>query len=363
MTKADVYVNRPVHATCDEGFLLTRFAVAILLFGCLTPSVRAAEPCAYLTLLVSGFNSNSLHSYHGCTGEYLGDLDTGTDLQGAQGVVRGPDGNLYVASEKNDRILRFDWETGVFIDTFVWDDPATSGVDESGGLAGPTGVAFGPDDNLYVGSFDGDQVLKYDGDTGAFLGVFVAANEGGLDGPDAGMVFGPDGNLYVPSFNSDAVIMYNGTSGAHLGAFADGSSGLSAPRTVLFREDNNHVLVTSWRNDRILEYDSAGNLIGTFATRTRPTGMAFGPDGNLYVTSDSVDRVWRLNGVDGSGLGLFVPSGSGGLDGATFVFFWGDVISDVPAVSEWGIVVLTLTLICAGTVVLSRSRRLGACSP
>ena len=52
----------------------------------------------------------------------------------------------------------------------------------SGGLSGPVGLTFGPDVNLYVTSFASNQVLKYDGRTGAFLSVFVSA---GLNGPYA----------------------------------------------------------------------------------------------------------------------------------------------------------------------------------
>ncbi len=42
-------------------------------------------------------------------------------------------------------------------------------------------------------------MLRYDGSTGAFLDVFVPAGSGGLDGP-LNATFGPDGNLYVGSF-------------------------------------------------------------------------------------------------------------------------------------------------------------------
>ena len=50
----------------------------------------------------------------------------------------------------------------------------------SGGLSGPIGMTFGPDLNLYVTSFSSNQVLKYNGQTGAFLSVFANV---GLNGP------------------------------------------------------------------------------------------------------------------------------------------------------------------------------------
>jgi hypothetical protein len=69
--------------------------------------------------------------------------------------------------------VRFNGATGAFIDTFV---PALSG-----GLMLPIGLAFGPDDNLYVSSFN--DVLRYNGTTGAFMDAFIPGGTGGLDRP------------------------------------------------------------------------------------------------------------------------------------------------------------------------------------
>ena len=81
--------------------------------------------------------------------------------------------------------------TGAFLGVFV--------AAGSGGLDGPQGIAFGADGHLYVSSSVTNTILRYDGSTGAFLDAFVpAAANGGLSTP-AGLTFGPDGNLYVAS--------------------------------------------------------------------------------------------------------------------------------------------------------------------
>ena len=104
----------------------------------------------------------------------------------------------------------------------------------SGGLNEADGLVFGPDGNLYVASGLTSQVLRYSGTTGAFIDAFVAAGSGGLSGP-SDLVFGPDGNLYVTSLGSAQVLRYNGTTGAFIDAFvAAGSGGLNGPAFLVF---------------------------------------------------------------------------------------------------------------------------------
>ncbi len=192
-------------------------------------------------------------------------------LDGPSKLICGPDGNLYVTSQVNDRVLRFDGATGEFMDTFV--------ADGSGGLDIPVGLAFGPDGNLYVASYQTHEVLRYGGADGAFIDAFVPYGSG-LNGP-TGLVFGPDGDLYVCSFLGDKVLRFDGETAAPLGDFVTvRSGGLDAPR-----------------------------------------GLVFGPDGNLYVSEQYNDSVRRYDGTTGAFIDVFVPGGSGGLDRANDLVF------------------------------------------
>ena len=92
-------------------------------------------------------------------------------------AIFGPDGNLYVSGFGSHKVIVYDGSTGDLIEVFVEDVIGTP-EDESGGLLNAHGMAFGPDGNLYVASFGTDQVLRYNGATGAFIDVFVGVGNG-----------------------------------------------------------------------------------------------------------------------------------------------------------------------------------------
>ena len=112
-----------------------------------------------------------------------------------------PPAPLLVGNTRGNNVVSIDRQTGAYLRDFI---PAGSG-----GLTDPDDLTFGPDGNLYVssGSNTGGQILRYDGKTGAFLGVF--AQSASLKRP-YGNAFGPDGNLYVASFRSDEILKYDG---------------------------------------------------------------------------------------------------------------------------------------------------------
>jgi sugar lactone lactonase YvrE len=196
-------------------------------------------------------------------------------------------------------IIRYDGTTGALVGVFV-----ASG---SGGLDGPFGLTFGPDGNLYVSSFYTNSVLKYNGSTGAFLGVFVSAGSGGLGNP-IGLTFGPDNNLYVISYNGQKVLRYDGTTGGFIDQFTADST-LNAPIDLDFSPAGD-LYVTNNSAASVSKYDSAGVFQGAAPIPpipadpdpipVTPYGIAFGPDGDFYVGGYNSASVIRASVAGGA---------------------------------------------------------------
>ena len=238
-------------------------------------------------------------------------LETGHGLDQPYAVVVGPDGDLFVGGKQSNQVLRYDGATGAFVSEFV------AGVDAFG-------LEFGPDGHLYVASLGTDEVLRFDGSTGASLGAFVTAGSGGIDEP-IGLVFGPDGHLYVTSFADSAVYRYHGITGAFIDVFvSSGSNGLATPEDIAFGPDG-HLYVSDPTNNNVQRYRSdTGASMGVFtsgSTINGATGIAFAPDDLLYAAAYWEDRVLRFDAGSGVFSDVYVSTGQGGLSGPTYHAF------------------------------------------
>ena len=143
----------------------------------------------------------------------------------------------------------------------------------------------------------------------------MSPNGGGLNGLDAGMSFAPDGTLLAPGFDGNHIIQFD-SNGGLIGTFADG---IQNPRMIVY--DNDRILVTAWGTGAIAAYGFGGQSQGFLSdVPFRPSGLAFDLDGTLLVASDSDDNVLRINPNNGNLIETVIESGSGGLSGATYVY-------------------------------------------
>jgi len=124
----------------------------------------------------------------------------------------GPDGYLYVAAETTHRVYRF--------------NPTTGAADAATFAAGPdiflpTGLMFGPNNNLFVASAGGPgwgegngYVLQYNATTGEYIGKF----SDWCDRADK-LTLGPNGNLFATRYGNKPISQIDKTTGADVGDF------------------------------------------------------------------------------------------------------------------------------------------------
>jgi DNA-binding beta-propeller fold protein YncE len=227
-------------------------------------------------------------------------------LSSPKDLTLGPNGTLYVANGDGS-ILRYNASTGAIIGTFV--------AAGSGGLNNPYGLTFGPDGNLYVASRGTSYaILCYNGSTGAFINTFVPTGFAGLAGP-AGIAFGPDGNLYVVDNQTSSILRYEGPLGPSPGTplpssgqpgatfVAAGTGGLDQPADLIFGPDGDLYVSSQSTNEAVLKFDGNGAFLGTFVTPDEgglvdPRGLAFDQDGRLYVADIGNNTI---HGYDSTG--------------------------------------------------------------
>ena len=239
-------------------------------------------------------------------------LETGHGILNPYDVAVGPDGDFYVSAYTSNDVLHYDGTTGAYIEHFVT------------AVTNPVGLVFGPDGHLYVASYTNSSIEKFDGATGAPLGSFVTSGSGGITG-SMGLTFGPDGNLYVASYDDNAVYRYNGTTGAFIDIFVTaGSGGLAMPEDLVFGPDGDLYVADPTANN-VKQYDgTTGASLGVFTSGFNPSytiSMAFSPDGHMYVPSYNDEGIHRFDSSTGAYVDTVVSAGAGGLAGPAYVTF------------------------------------------
>ena len=101
------------------------------------------------------------------------------------------------------------------------------------------------------------------------------------------------------------------------------------------------VLAACWSTNSVVRFDGrTGDFEGTFTVggdARLPSGLDFGPDGNLYVSSFYWDTILEYDGVTGQFVGTFVPGGAGGLNQPSLIEFRPDGLLYVLASYNGGV--------------------------
>ena len=254
----------------------------------------------------------------------------------AQADVVVPDYGYFGNSQG---VFRFDESTGLAVGAqpFVQPvgsltNPADPGYEAAGYQA--EGSAYGPDGNLYVGYFIAEgnggtgigEVRRFNSTTGAYIDTFIAPGSGGLVQPgdlkfrngtlyvaDHGNIVDPQGPNPTP-YGGTSVYQYNANTGALTGSinfgYPAGPSGLAFdPRPAGLGGDPNKLYISLFNVNQVAQYDLNTHNLATYASGAgmfTPSGIAFGPNGDLYVVNLFTASIQEFHQNAGTGLGDYV---------------------------------------------------------
>jgi YD repeat-containing protein len=192
---------------------------------------------------------------------------TEAELDYPQALAVGPDGSIYIADTRNERIRRVDPD-GIITTvagggSIIGGDglPATDVY-----LSWTKALAIGPDGSLYIGT-QSQGVRRVDPD-----GIITTIPAGLLA---SGLAVAPDGSLFV----------------------ADSRSGFFGGQRV-YQVGTDGIVTTVAGTGIALGGFSGDGGPATEARLSSPRGLAIGPDGSLYI-ADSGNGVIRRVGTDG----------------------------------------------------------------
>ena len=187
----------------------------------------------------------------------------------------------------------------------------------------PNGIVFGPDGDVYVSVGGTDQLLIFDssGTLKTTIGTGVGSrDEGDLRAP-AGVAVDKDGNVYVVETRNNRFQAFT-ESGDLL--FSKGESGIdqgefSFPNAIAISNEQEIYIVDAGRN-RIQVFDIAGNFLRMWGSEgdangefRNPAGIAVADDGLVYIADSDNHRiqVFKSDGTYTTGWPVMVGEQTG----------------------------------------------------
>ena len=236
-------------------------------------------------------------------------LVTGSQFRGANGILFGPDGKLYIASVVTPVIAVMDPDTGAIEERFDLDD----------GVQGPDDLAFGPDGSLFwtdiaigtVGRRRPDGTTQVVADIGPGPNPITFSDDGRLFvsqcffddrlweidpegveeprlindelGPGCGlngMDWGPDGYLYGPRWFRGEVVRVD----VETGTIETVADGFGTPAAVKFDSQGRLHVLDTLAGEIVRVHNGEREIVG----RVQPSSadnLAFDEDDRLFVSS------------------------------------------------------------------------------
>ena len=212
----------------------------------------------------------------------ISEFATATANAGPEGMVAGPDGNLWYAEINANKIAEANPATGASTEF----TPPTAG-------SGPLGVALGPDGNIWFTEFAAGKIGEINPVTHAIsdFAIPTAGSE------PVAIVTGSNGNLWFTEGATNKIAEINPTT--HAFTEFPVPTATSGPFGIAAGPDGN-IWFTEKTASKIGVFNMGTATISDFATPTpaaTPNAIATGPDGTLWFTepADAASRVGLID--------------------------------------------------------------------
>jgi len=214
-------------------------------------------------------------------------------LTGPWGIAVDPRGRLLVTelgtSTREQSGFQVFTTEGVYLES--WGRQSPSADPEPGTFNDVTGVAIGPNDEVYVLDQSAVQVFTLDG---VWLRQWAARG--------MGLAIGPDGNVYVAATDDDRLQVFDpqGTLLREWGEHGTGPGQFDQPHAVAL-DRQGHVYVADTYNHRVQVFESDGTFLtqwGSYGFGVeefyRPMAILVDGDGYVYVADTWNGRIKKF---------------------------------------------------------------------
>jgi DNA-binding beta-propeller fold protein YncE len=219
-----------------------------------------------------------------------------------RGIAVDVAGNVYVADESNDRVVKFSG-SGIFLGQW-----GTTGTGD-GEFTAPADVAVGPNGHVFVLEGGGNRVQEFE-DNGAFIRRWDIPANPGLQADPRALGIDGNGNIFVScgtSFSPNRIVKFTGLGVfvTEWGSAGSGDGQFNNPRGIAFDAANNVYVADSW-NHRVQKFSNTGSFLGKWGSNGIQNGQFDFPE-DVAISSTGVVcvvDVFRIQAFDTGGTHL-----------------------------------------------------------
>ncbi|MDD5369118.1 MAG: TIGR03663 family protein [Anaerolineaceae bacterium] len=241
-----------------------------------------------------------------------------------RGVAIAPDGSLYVADSKNNRIQRFKPD-GTPIQAWGTFADASKGEAPGGTFNEPWGVAVGPDGSVYVADTWNNRIQKFNAD-GKFVkmwGYFGQAEKPEAFWGPRGLAVTSKGQLLVTDTGNKRVVVFDsdGNYVTQFGGAGAEPGGFDEPVGIAINSQGQVIVADTW-NQRVQVFTPDGAGVNYTPTTQWDVSAWYGQslDNKPFLAVDAQGNVFV---ADPEGYRVIEFDGQG-----KFIRTWGDNTTD-----------------------------------